>query len=68
MEKRNNCLGCTERHLGCHADCEIYLAYRKELDKIDEARKKRNEEKRLALIVKQKNINHKLREKGKLSR
>jgi hypothetical protein len=25
----NRCLGCTERHEGCHSTCEDYLEYKK---------------------------------------
>ena len=32
------CLGCKDRHEGCHGKCEKYLAFKKECE---EARKKR---------------------------
>ena len=28
----SGCMGCTRRHVGCHAECPTYQAYRKELD------------------------------------
>lgn len=34
-EIKNPCLGCTERHLGCHSECEKHIAW-----KADEQRKK----------------------------
>ncbi len=38
MENRTSCKGCEERHVGCHIDCEVYKAYRANLDKEKEAR------------------------------
>lgn len=38
MENHKGCKGCEERHVGCHSTCEIYKAYREELDKAKEAR------------------------------
>lgn len=38
MENQKGCKGCEERHVGCHSTCEIYKAYREELDKEKEAR------------------------------
>lgn len=32
----NKCKGCEVRHIGCHSVCELYLAYRKELDEVNE--------------------------------
>ena len=34
--RSNKCKGCTDRHVGCHADCELYSAYRRELDAANE--------------------------------
>lgn len=34
------CKGCEERHLKCHSSCERYLAYRKELERVREAKNK----------------------------
>lgn len=28
------CKGCQDRHIGCHATCEVYLAYHAERVKI----------------------------------
>ena len=27
------CKKCTERHQGCHSSCELYITWRKDLDK-----------------------------------
>ena len=27
-----NCYGCEDRHVGCHAECEKYRAWRSDLD------------------------------------
>lgn len=38
-----SCKGCTERHVGCHATCEKYIAEKAENDRIrEEAQKHRN--------------------------
>lgn len=38
-QARNSCRGCTERHVGCHDNCPVYIAYRKRLE--DERRMER---------------------------
>lgn len=38
MENQKGCKGCEERHVGCHSTCEVYKAYRANLDKEKEAR------------------------------
>ena len=38
---QSGCMGCEERHEGCHSECERYKAFRKELD--DKNRRKRLE-------------------------
>ncbi len=38
MNTAKSCKGCEERHVGCHIDCEVYKAYREELDKEKESR------------------------------
>jgi hypothetical protein len=38
----SSCKGCQERHIGCHASCETYLAWRSEIDKENEERRKKN--------------------------
>ena len=35
---RPPCYGCTERSATCHAECEKYLAYRKQVDAQRDAR------------------------------
>lgn len=46
---QSGCKGCTERHEGCHSQCERYKAFRNELD--DKNRQKRLEnEARYSLI------------------
>ena len=30
--KKSPCLGCENRHVGCHSECEVYLEYRREAD------------------------------------
>lgn len=39
----SSCMGCTERHEGCHSECEKYKAFRKELDEQNERRRMYNE-------------------------
>ena len=39
---RPPCKDCADRDVGCHAKCERYLAYRTELDAINERRSKEN--------------------------
>jgi len=39
----NCCLGCTKRKLLCHANCEAYHKYRKQLDDIKIRRLQHNE-------------------------
>lgn len=31
-KKDNPCKDCPDRHIGCHSDCERYLAWRKVYD------------------------------------
>ena len=33
-----NCKGCERRHVGCHARCEIYQAFRKKQDALLKAK------------------------------
>jgi hypothetical protein len=35
---QTNCKGCERRHVGCHAHCEIYQAYRKKQDELLKAK------------------------------
>ena len=37
---KNNCKGCTIRYIGCHANCESYIGYSKECERIRENRRK----------------------------
>ena len=30
MKPKSNCLGCEDRHEGCHAECEKYKAWKEE--------------------------------------
>ena len=30
---QGGCKDCTDRHVGCHSECETYKMYRSELDK-----------------------------------
>lgn len=36
------CLGCTDRHLGCHSECERYKQYQRNLE---EAKQKEQQQK-----------------------
>lgn len=40
----NSCLGCTERYVGCHSECDKYRAYKEEMtefaDTVNKNRKK----------------------------
>ena len=37
----NQCLGCTDRYVGCHSDCEKYKAYKEEMTKFEDTVNKR---------------------------
>ena len=41
----SGCKGCTERHEGCHSQCERYKAFRKKLDEKNERKRLENEAK-----------------------
>lgn len=43
------CKDCSERMIGCHANCEKYENYIKEKNKINAERKKFSENKRIAV-------------------
>lgn len=32
---KSPCLHCTNRHIGCHSQCELYKMYRKEYDDLN---------------------------------
>lgn len=38
-----SCKGCEERHVGCHATCEKYLAAKAERDAMNESLRKENQ-------------------------
>lgn len=38
----NGCFQCTERHIGCHSNCEKYLTYMEENEKIKQNRAEYN--------------------------
>lgn len=40
-----NCYGCEDRHVGCHAECERYRAWRSELTEYKERVRKKKEPK-----------------------
>lgn len=42
------CKDCPKRHIGCHATCEDYIAFRKALD---EENRKRHEKERIERMV-----------------
>ena len=46
MVKKPRCKGCTERHAGCHAECESYLTFvrehREELEHIRKIKENEN--------------------------
>ena len=37
---KSNCLGCTNRTIGCHSTCEIYKQWKNGVDKKNEMRRK----------------------------
>lgn len=43
MSIKSPCIDCTERHVKCHADCDKYLSYRKEVELIAERKRKEKE-------------------------
>lgn len=34
MSEEKSCLGCKERHIGCHSDCEHYKRRRERADEV----------------------------------
>lgn len=36
---KNKCMGCLERHIGCHQSCDSYQLFNKECIRIREAKK-----------------------------
>ena len=40
---KNVCLGCEERHMNCHATCEVYKAYLREKEEVRDAKKSSEE-------------------------
>jgi len=36
---KNNCYGCTDRHVGCQINCESYIAYAAECERIRKNRR-----------------------------
>lgn len=42
------CKDCTKRHIGCHAHCEDYKAFRKQLDEENIRRRQIEQNERLA--------------------
>ena len=42
--KFTSCKGCTKRELGCHSHCKDYLEQKAKRDKINEERRKYNDE------------------------
>ena len=37
MKPQSPCHNCDERVLGCHSECDLYLTFRRALDKYNEA-------------------------------
>lgn len=37
----SECINCLKRHVGCHATCESYLAYRQTLNKLNAKERER---------------------------
>ena len=44
MSKNNPCYKCEDRHISCHSTCSDYLAFRENLNKEAEAKRKYNED------------------------
>lgn len=40
--RKNQCLDCKDRHVGCHSTCKKYIEFRAQCDKDLEERSKRN--------------------------
>lgn len=38
------CKDCTDRYIGCHGECELYLDYRAEINKCREIANKQKED------------------------
>ena len=43
MKPQSPCYNCDERTLGCHSECDLYLTYRRALDRYNEAVRELNE-------------------------
>ena len=37
MKPQSPCYGCDERVIGCHSECDLYLEFRRALDRYNEA-------------------------------
>ena len=61
----NYCKDCLKRHIGCHGECDLYKAYRKWLDEVNEERNKRMREMQL---LEGRKIDRKARRKHKEKR
>ena len=35
---KNPCYKCESRHVGCHSDCDMYIAWKKETCEVSEAK------------------------------
>lgn len=44
MKAANQCKDCTDRHPGCHGECDSYKEYRKVIDKMHAEKTRRMEE------------------------
>lgn len=43
MKPQSPCRNCTERVLGCHSECDLYLTFRRALDRYNELYRQQNE-------------------------
>lgn len=44
MKPKSPCYNCDERAVGCHSECDLYLTYRRALDKYNELYRQQRDE------------------------
>lgn len=60
-----SCYHCTERHVGCHSDCERYLAWKKQQEKVNGTDEAAWEKRDLIYSYRNNNVIRNMRKAGK---
>lgn len=63
--KEFDCFNCNNRHIGCHAECEVYKQVKAMRDAMNEARRKENAKRDLALEYTIEDMRRKKKERTK---